>query len=690
MAEKTTSGTVAPEQLQALLSEEQKQQHLESMEMVQKPPCYMKRVDLGEIPLLWKERPTVEDPYFAALLQTSEAGIDRATPTLICEEDEEINMPKKKNSLEELKKVHPDYYKSGSFISSRGTVDVSGIKRLLFEGYNDVVAPPTPIIINGNKKLVFPTQVSAHSNLWDVANSRQNNVHIIRPSHDAWGIKKVALLFCDDFLQRVYELPWWHGEFPTSHSNHKLHHSIACDMQEAVQPVLKVLNIASNQVVRLLFAALPPGVTIPVHHDTGDWVRHTHRVHVPIFVPENDPSCILFQCGPIPHLMQRVECFEGHVFEMNNQAKHMVSNCHASEYRVHMILDYVAANHQATRTRIRLEPGEVVYQTRRSIDRSCDQGTRSAPTYMILGVQKCGTTSLYNYLTQHPLCIPAKWRELHSLDWKWPDIPKMDDRLLSKMRTAVWNKCYHYDELQRYPSCVSGDSTPSYLVHPKLVIPRLKWLFPWCKKFFVMLRNPTARCYSHYKMVTDPNGSEDQKRIRGSEWLQKSFREVILEDFENMKSVGLIPYWNMEHQTFDRSNFQAFVGSQAETDAYNRYQDLYIHQNTGSHSPVLRGMYHLQLRSWFAEFDPSCFHIILLERMAKSINETLHGAFEHLGLPALHEINDTTAKNTREYDPIAPDLESLLDAFYVPQNQYLAEFLSDQGYKAQDWKDIWS
>ncbi|MCU0548575.1 MAG: hypothetical protein MUC48_04435, partial [Leptolyngbya sp. Prado105] len=49
---------------------------------------------------------------------------------------------------------------------------------------------------------------------------------------------------------------------------------------------------------------------------------------------------------------------------------------------------------------MQLRPGEVSCQTRRSMDRHQDFGTRPAPSYVILGAQKAGTTSLYHYIIQ--------------------------------------------------------------------------------------------------------------------------------------------------------------------------------------------------------------------------------------------------------------------------------------------------
>src|SRR5437867_3110523 len=38
------------------------------------------------------------------------------------------------------------------------------------------------------------------------------------------------------------------------------------------------------------------------------------------------------------------------------------------------------------------------------------------PDFMILGVTKCGTTSLYNYMIQHPHILGANKKEVHFFD----------------------------------------------------------------------------------------------------------------------------------------------------------------------------------------------------------------------------------------------------------------------------------
>lgn len=73
-----------------------------------------------------------------------------------------------------------------------------------------------------------------------------------------------------------------------------------------------------------------------VHHDTGFWVHKTHRCHAPIVTNGG----VVFRAGPTEALMARYGLAVGGCFELNNQAKHYVSNWGETE-RVHLILDYV-------------------------------------------------------------------------------------------------------------------------------------------------------------------------------------------------------------------------------------------------------------------------------------------------------------------------------------------------------------
>lgn len=675
--------------------EEIQRQHEEACCLCCSQPS-IARVDHGEIPLAQKQNPTFLSHVCATDCVTSRVN------------DHDSDGDGQSQQSE-------DVADNGTVIciSSRGQVDVTQLQSLVREGYNDPrdqqheqeqggynqemplskldhaandnaadadgytdanianAAPSTDPSPGDNPKAQPQTKANTNAklrkdfsptNLWDDSNAAVNNVWVTRPSHDAWGIKKIVLMFCDDFLRDVYELPWWH---------------LRQDIQHAIQPILDTLMVQPARIVRLLLAALPPGTTIPVHHDTGEWVRKTHRVHVPVIV--TDPSKVIFRCGPSPDTLDRIDCSPGHVFEMNNQAKHAVSNC-GQDHRVHLILDYVDSDFHIAR-RLQLAPGEKLIQTRRSIDRLSEKGSRPTPTFLILGAQKAGTTSLYEYIVQHPLVVRARRRETHCLDWRWNDKAKT-----TKARREHCLKFFHAKELERHPSCLTGDSTPSYLLDSKRVIPRLKLVFPHPLKFFVMVRNPVDRAYSHYQMVVSPEGTPEQIKARGTEWRHLTFEEVIQEDLVKMHSCGLIPYFDSEMGHVDMDKFAAFSGSKAENDAWDRFL-FEVPLNTGSHSLLARGLYELQLRPWFKFFDRSRFLILKLEEFKRDgVSKIMDLVWDHLGLPR-YQVQDESAKNERSYVPISEETRQYLQRFYAPHNAKMIEVFDIWGWDTPDRHD---
>ena len=97
--------------------------------------------------------------------------------------------------------------------------------------------------------------------LWEDEKQQEGNVKLHRPAHDAWGIKKIVFTFCDDFLLKVFDLPWSQAE----------------EWRRHLLPIYAAVGVDESKVVRSLLASMPPGMSIPVHHDTGYWVKHTHR-----------------------------------------------------------------------------------------------------------------------------------------------------------------------------------------------------------------------------------------------------------------------------------------------------------------------------------------------------------------------------------------------------------------------------
>ena len=128
--------------------------------------------------------------------------------------------------------------------------------------------------------------LSLSPDMWEDEKHSEGNVKLHRPAHDAWGIKKIVFTFCDDFLLKVFDLPWSQAEEWRMH----------------LLPIYQAIGVDESKVVRCLLASMPPGMSIPVHHDTGYWVKHTHRCHVAIVSrPEVD-----FFVGPTNDTLRKI------------------------------------------------------------------------------------------------------------------------------------------------------------------------------------------------------------------------------------------------------------------------------------------------------------------------------------------------------------------------------------------------
>lgn len=474
---------------------------------------------------------------------------------------------------------------------------------------------------------------------WEDEHASEENVKLIRPAHDAWGIKKIVFTFCDDFLQKVFDLPY----------------SQNATWRSFLIPIYQAAGVSEDKIVRSLLASMPPGVNIPVHHDTGYWVKHTHRVHVAI---ESHSTEVNFFVGPDTDRMSKYSFSEGRIVELNNQAKHAVSN-NWDRHRIHLIFDYVE-DHPISR-RCKLQPGDKVRQTRRSIDLVEEEGKSLsvAPSFIIIGGQKCGTTSMYEYMCSHPLVLKGKRRETHYFDWRWNTSLPSDSQ---KLHHEYYLNFFEKEVLKKHPSLTSGESTPSYLLHSDIVIPRLALVCPWIK-LIVMLRNPVDRAYSQYQMSIDTNGTPEQLELRGmSAFRGKTFAEIVDHDLTFLESSGIGPETAAEE--FQRVVLQPI-------------QDM----KHGGHSLVSRGLYSLQLQPWLdSPIFRDSIRVISIGEIkggVKRVQATMDKVFAFIGIPP-HEIaeQDLDAKNVRgAYETMDPETRNRLEHFYAPFNQKLFQLI---------------
>ena len=81
-------------------------------------------------------------------------------------------------------------------------------------------------------------------------------------------------------------------------------------------------------------------------------------------------------------------------------------------------------------------------------------GLHPEPEFLIIGAQKGGTTSLYEYLVKHPQVRAARWKEIHYFD-------RFEERGWNWYRSQ-------FPVSARRAGLVTGEATPYYLFHPEI------------------------------------------------------------------------------------------------------------------------------------------------------------------------------------------------------------------------------
>lgn len=110
---------------------------------------------------------------------------------------------------------------------------------------------------------------------------------------------------------------------------------------------------------------------------------------------------------------------------------------------------------------------------------------RLVPDFLIIGAQKCGTTSLFQYMIQHPQILGANRKEIHFFDKKY-------------VKGIEWYKRQFPQKPTGGKRFLIGEATPSYIYDQK-VSGRIFNHMPGVR-LIILLRNPVDRAYSQYHM----------------------------------------------------------------------------------------------------------------------------------------------------------------------------------------------
>ena len=123
------------------------------------------------------------------------------------------------------------------------------------------------------------------------------------------------------------------------------------------------------------------------------------------------------------------------------------------------------------------------------------------PNLLIVGAAKSGTTSLHNYINQHPdvfMCSPKEPHFLINNEIGKQRVPNGISNLEEYKRLFSTEEEYKF----------KGESSVMYLSFPEITISNIKKYLDGDVKIIIMLRNPVDRAYSGYQHVKRYNVME--------------------------------------------------------------------------------------------------------------------------------------------------------------------------------------
>lgn len=254
---------------------------------------------------------------------------------------------------------------------------------------------------------------------------------------------------------------------------------------------------------------------------------------------------------------------------------------------------------------------------------------RLMPDFLVIGGQKCGTTSLYQYLVTHPHIISAMKKQMHFFDNHY-------EKGITWYRAHFPSSLYkQYFKHVHKEDFITGEATPYYIFHP-LAARRAAKFLPNAK-FVLVIRNPVDRAYSHYH----------HEIRKGTETL--SFEEALAKEPERL------------------------AGEKEKMLA----SDSYYSFNYQRYSYLSRGLYAEQLSEWFNYFPKEQFFVVKSEDMYRNTTDIVKQIFKFLNLPEFPEfkIEKDQYYNVGKYEKMDSKMKEKLVEYFKPHNEKLYKLL---------------
>lgn len=252
-------------------------------------------------------------------------------------------------------------------------------------------------------------------------------------------------------------------------------------------------------------------------------------------------------------------------------------------------------------------------------------GVRMRPGFLIVGAQRCGTTSLFKTLAQHPAVLPPAFHKgVHYFD-------------VSYQRGFGWylghfpTRARGEATRRRFGAAITGESSPFYMFHP-LAAERIAHALPGIR-LLVLLRDPVERAYSAHA----------HELARGYE--NEPFERALELEPERLAGV--------------RERMLADPG--------------YVSHHLQHNAYLARGRYVDQLQRLAGVFGRDRLYIVDSDDFFAAPRGPFDEVCDFLGLPRWPDIT-FGQHNARRRAPMPPSLRARLDEHFAPYDERLADW----------------
>jgi tetratricopeptide (TPR) repeat protein len=248
-----------------------------------------------------------------------------------------------------------------------------------------------------------------------------------------------------------------------------------------------------------------------------------------------------------------------------------------------------------------------------------NQEVGGKPNFIIIGSEKCGTSSLHYYITRHPQVLDAAQKEIHFFtqnqkynqgkDWYFSHFPPISDN----------------------SGFMVGEGSTSYISCLNNAPQRVLEMLPEVK-LLAVLRNPVDRAVSNYHQLVK----------LGKE--RRSLEEVMMTEMELFQEVDNFLSLSQKYRQIDKGC-------------------------------IRKSLYAYFLEQWMSFFQKEQFLILQSEDLFKHPEAVMEQVFEFLGLPNFLASNYEAVNTGGSYSHPEGSLEGSMADFFRPHNQKLEALL---------------